>query len=539
MFLFSIAQPTKKASLIKVSNKLDLCLNVLIFLFIFIRVFGFWFIPNGVNQDEAMNAVDALSLSRYGTDRFGTFLPAHLVGWEVGQQSSLMSYLEVPFIWLFGFNIFSIRLPMVIMGLLGCFCVYLLTKKLFNETYAKIALLLALSYPPLFTASRWSLDCNLLPHFFIIGFTFLVFGLEKKKYLYISMIFFAACMYSYGLAFYCVTIFLLIACIVLFINKKINIKDIILCLLIYFWLSWPIYLTMFVNFMGWNTISLPFVTIPSFPKSTRASDILFFSQDFLSDFLNNLKHLFLTLFFQGSTITLTGLLSVPLMIFGLIYSFQQAKKKNISYKLLLCWFFSCIFLGLLVYCEVIYRINRINIIYYLNVILSIIGIYYIFKIFQKNIKKILFLSLTAIVVVVQSTSFFFSYFINTEMVEPNWFFRNFSNAMSYATEINPNYYYIENVSFPNVDNDSDISIGQILTMYVQEMDMPYYTGKTDFFMDKSIPYKERYTFISGDNFSVNKNKDIVYVVNVSAADKFDESFERKDFGSFCVFSLKH
>lgn len=534
--MFSIAQPTKKAPLIKVSSKLDLCLNVLIFLFIFIRVFGFWFVPNGVNQDEAMNAVDAFSLSRYGTDRFGTFLPAHLMGWEVGQQSSLMSYLEVPFIWLFGFNIFSIRLPMVIMGLLGCFCVYLLVKKLFNETYAKIALLLAISSPVLFKASRWSLDCNLLPHFFIIGFTLLVFGLEKKKYLYISMIFFAACMYSYGLAFYCVTIFLCIACIVLFINKNINIKDIILCLLIYLGLSWPIYLTMFVNFMGWDTISLPFVTIPLFPKSTRASDILFFSQDFLSDFILNLMFLIVILFFQNTTITLAGLISFPFMMMGLIYVFQQNKGKNIYYRLFLCWFFSCIALGLMVRCD---AVNRFNIFYYLNVLLSTIGVYYVSKILRKSIKETLFLYVTVITIIIQFIPFSFSYFFNTTATKSADFFPNMTNAISYASEINPDYYYIENVQFPNADNDSDISIGQILTMYVQEMDMPYYTGKTDFFMDKSIPYKERYTFISGDNFSVDKNKDIVYVVTSSAADKFDKSFKRKDFGSFCVFSLKH
>ncbi|MDE7249359.1 MAG: hypothetical protein K2N82_05610, partial [Lachnospiraceae bacterium] len=38
---------------------------------ILIRIIGFGSLPNGVNQDEAMGAVDAWALSLYGTDRFG------------------------------------------------------------------------------------------------------------------------------------------------------------------------------------------------------------------------------------------------------------------------------------------------------------------------------------------------------------------------------------------------------------------------------------------------------------------------------------
>ena len=48
---------------------------------VILRCIRFATVPDGINQDEAMGAVDAWALSKYGTDRYGTFLPVHFTAY--------------------------------------------------------------------------------------------------------------------------------------------------------------------------------------------------------------------------------------------------------------------------------------------------------------------------------------------------------------------------------------------------------------------------------------------------------------------------
>lgn len=65
---------------------------------VILRCIRFATVPDGINQDEAMGAVDAWALSKYGTDRYGTFLPVHFTAWRYSQMSVLLAYCMVPFI---------------------------------------------------------------------------------------------------------------------------------------------------------------------------------------------------------------------------------------------------------------------------------------------------------------------------------------------------------------------------------------------------------------------------------------------------------
>ena len=83
---------------------------------VILRCIRFATVPDGINQDEAMGAVDAWALSIFGTDRYGTFLPVHFTAWRYSQMSVLLAYCMVPFIKLFGFNTVTVRLPMVLIS---------------------------------------------------------------------------------------------------------------------------------------------------------------------------------------------------------------------------------------------------------------------------------------------------------------------------------------------------------------------------------------------------------------------------------------
>ena len=86
----------------------------LIGLFTLLRLYRSGSVPGGFNQDGAMAAVDALALAKHGTDRFGTWLPAHFTAWGYGQMSVLLSYCMAPLFRLFGMNSVTARLPMLL-----------------------------------------------------------------------------------------------------------------------------------------------------------------------------------------------------------------------------------------------------------------------------------------------------------------------------------------------------------------------------------------------------------------------------------------
>lgn len=122
---------------------------------VILRCIRFATVPDGINQDEAMGAVDAWALSKYGTDRYGTFLPVHFTAWRYSQMSVLLAYCMVPFIKLFGFNTVTVRLPMVLISSGAVALVYLVGRKLFSERIALVAMLLTAVNPWQFMQSRW------------------------------------------------------------------------------------------------------------------------------------------------------------------------------------------------------------------------------------------------------------------------------------------------------------------------------------------------------------------------------------------------
>ena len=65
--------------------------------------------PAGFNQDEASAAYDAYSILKTGYDRNGQFLPVHLIAWGSG-QNALYSYLSMPFLAVFGLDVWAFRL---------------------------------------------------------------------------------------------------------------------------------------------------------------------------------------------------------------------------------------------------------------------------------------------------------------------------------------------------------------------------------------------------------------------------------------------
>lgn len=214
----------------------------LIFSFgILFRILNFPNIPSGLNQDEVAAGYEAFSILTSGTDKWGNIFPVYFPAWGSG-QSVLLSYLQIPFIAIFGLNILAIRLPSLILGILILPLIYQLTKLWFDQKTAYISLLLASILPWPTMISRWGLEANILPFFIILGLYLITINLElskkevlnlKDKFLIlVTFLPFSISLYSYGLYLIPISIFLLV-CIIgfrkqLFKHKFLAISSIII-----------------------------------------------------------------------------------------------------------------------------------------------------------------------------------------------------------------------------------------------------------------------------------------------------------------------
>ena len=513
---------------------LRLAVLLILYGLIAIRSIGFGRIPGGFNQDGAMGAVDALALATYGTDRFGNWLPAHFQAWGYGQMSVLLSYLTVPFIKLWGLNSVTARLPMLLASIAGAWALYGLIRDIFGRRGGVLALLCVAIAPWHFMQSRWALDCNMFPHMFILGLFFLNKGLQKSRYLYLSMVFFAFCMYAYGVSFYMVPVFLLASCIMLLLGRRVNWKQVLLAGIVYFGLSWPIYGTMLINFMGWDTVSLPFTTMAYFPGSTRSSDIIFFSERPLTQLLYNARTLWRQVFLQKPDLLWNAIddfgtlyqCSMPLVLAGAgitIYQVIKGEKgKRASYGLVLIYWGTALMTGIFINYV---NVNRINIIFYCHIAFACIAVYTIIKEWKRL--AVGMAAVYGLLLILFLNRYFTDW---ADQIETR-FFSDFISAVEYAGDLEADYYYIT----PDSQSDGSWWVSQILTMYAMKMDAEYFQGKTDVFRGAEVSYADRYHFGNASGDLIQDNANIVYVVRADRIGDYDPGrFVRKQFGNYYV-----
>lgn len=485
-------------------------------------------IPTGVNQDEAMGAVDAWALSQYGTDRFGMQLPVHFTAWEYGHMSVLLAYSMVPFIKLFGFSTFVIRIPMVLYSVMGIGLIYLIAKKFFSQKQALAIMAFCAINPWHFMQSRWSLDCNVFPHIFLLAFYLLLCGLEKKKYLYLSMVVFGLTFYCYGIAVYTVPVFLFVYAAWCLWQKQLKWKEVLISVCLFFAVALPEILTMFINMFGLETIHIAGFTIPYFPDSIRSNDILFLNFSFAQlgkNALCLLKQVFLQ-FPDHLFNTLPGFgpmyhISTPFMLIGIVafvkrfFANKDLRTKTIDLALL-GFLIMGIWAGLITY-EV--NVNRINIIFYPLMMLTIYGICTFigwlskYAVYLRNGFVIAY-SILAI-------SFFVQYFGTFPEQISTMFNEDFLTIVKEADELEQ---YEELRISQNMDWQTNAKMAEILTQYSCKLDALYVQGKTNETGGRELlPYKERYQFI--DIKEETLGKDVLYIVAEGDLEYIEEKFD--------------
>lgn len=158
--------------------------------------------PIGLNADEAAIGYNAYSLIQTGKDEHGVSWPMVFRSFD-DYKPPLYFYLVLPFVYLFGLSEWSVRLPSALLGTATVYLIYLISKRLFDQSkkidifhlsfgIPEIAALFLAVSPWAIHFSRGGWEVNAATFFLSLG----VFGFTFRSYpLFVGS--FVASLYTY------------------------------------------------------------------------------------------------------------------------------------------------------------------------------------------------------------------------------------------------------------------------------------------------------------------------------------------------------
>jgi len=182
-------------------NKNKIFLVLILLLASVLRFYQINHLP-ALNADEAALGYNAYSLVETGRDEHGNPWPLHFQSFNDFKPGAYV-YLVLPFIKIFGLNVWALRLPGVAVSLVSIYLIYLFTKKIAHKDKElaglMAALMLAIS-PWHIHFSRGAWEVNLATTLMLLGGYLFVLGTKKPKYFYFSIFSFVMSLYAYHAA---------------------------------------------------------------------------------------------------------------------------------------------------------------------------------------------------------------------------------------------------------------------------------------------------------------------------------------------------
>lgn len=412
--------------------------------------------PMGLHQDEAYCAYNAWSVMNYGVDSYGNVRPVYYIA----GMSILYSYLQMPFIALFGTVTWALRLPQAILGSLSILAMYGLGKEMRGcRTGIAFAALLAIN-PWHIQQSRFALDCNLAVSMLLFAVYFLCRYLSgKRKSIWGAAIFFGLTLYSYALTWIVVPIFLILTMI--FFRKRIQWnRSLIGPVLVLFVFALPLLLFLAVNMDLIPAIRTPWFSIPDMP-GMRTGEMAFS--------LSNLKKRFLwlaamlwsqhddTWWMSNATVGSYYYISAPFILLGMVYCvkvfFQNVfqKKELPLFFLAALWFGA----GFITGCNIDFaRFHKVNYIHIPIIILGIIGVVWLCQMLKKfkwvpGIIGVSYLIMFGYYVYTQATyGIHYENYGHSALSHMHWY--KYEDAIARAEELTDGEIGIVNLQYANV-----------------------------------------------------------------------------------------
>jgi len=429
----------------------------------------------------------------------------------------------MPFVAVFGLNVFTIRLPMAITGCASVAVFYKLIKTLWDEHTALVSTLFFAIYPWHIMKSRWALESNIFPDMVLLGCLLIMLYLKKEKpaYLYAAAAVLGLACYSYGTAYLFMPFFAGGIWLYMLAKKKISTKHFIFSALLLFVTVLPVILFVVINITDLEQMTFLGFTIPKMYQQ-RFSAVTGTGESFLAGCADNLKAFFRILINQGDGLSWNGfknygicyIVFVPLVFIGVLLSFFYRKE----HSFVMHWWLVC---ALLVVMVTDVNVNRVNIVfipvaYYISITLAS---------FCRCSRY--FKYAAAICCVFLFGLFCREYFTVHSKTVSRHFFHSYENALELAEEAESEKIYI----------GTNINQPYMLTLFYTQGDPHTYIDTAE-----KLNQKQAFEFVrSYDKYhfylpeTINAAEDAVYIVDRSNTDIFEPGiFNITDFEYYSV-----
>ncbi|MEK7550231.1 MAG: glycosyltransferase family 39 protein [Patescibacteria group bacterium] len=200
------------------SWKNNFVLLLILFLFLFTRLYKINSIPASVYWDEASIGYNAYAISTDLKDEWGEFLPLHIRAF--GEfKLPIYIYSVAVLTKLFGINEFTLRIPAVLYSLGTIIALYFLVARITkSKKIGLISSFILIVSPWLFIFSRTGYEATAGLFFFLSFICFLIFHKDRKFYIFLSIVCAILAFYSYNSFRIIIPIFLTVW--FLKVNKK-------------------------------------------------------------------------------------------------------------------------------------------------------------------------------------------------------------------------------------------------------------------------------------------------------------------------------
>ncbi len=249
-------------------NKTKIKIQIYLVIIFFGGLLRFWMLPelpNGLNLQEVGGAYDAFSLAAFGVDRYTYAHPIYFMGYGQG-QGTIYTYLLAELIKLFGVSTLVIRIPMACLSILTLLVGMRLIHKLeWGDFYEYLFGILFAILPVFVTSARIGDGANTIAFFSLAFLYTLTCAIRDNNWFWWLMagILGGLALYTSGMAFLFIPIFLIPAWIYIIWCRGINIRKGLLFLAPFLVLAVPIIVLCYINWQELDTLVVWKFTIPN------------------------------------------------------------------------------------------------------------------------------------------------------------------------------------------------------------------------------------------------------------------------------------
>lgn len=362
-------------------NKYWITFALISVLFIITRLFRLASVPfsaTGMHFDEISAAYDAWCIQGWGVDRHLIRFPVYFMNTGPG-QNALYIYLAAIMFKLFGFSLFKFRLVAVICAAIAYIALFYLSRRLFGNTILSLVPNALMTVMPVFLMSEhWGLESYLFLSFSVISFSVMIFAIDSGKTWHFgaSGLLWGLTLYTYGISYIVVPVFLVLTLGYLIITKKVRFSQAAALAVPLILLGIPLALEQLViagiiepfsfgitDFLPMDRSRAGEISIRNIPENLITSFWTLFVKDYM---FYNSDVKFGTIFY----------ISIPFMILGIavafIKSFRAVKDGEYSiYPLIIFYYISGRSVALMTR---MLNINKANELYFPYLLFTSIGI---------------------------------------------------------------------------------------------------------------------------------------------------------------------